>query len=119
MIIIKNDINYYNSLHQYKFPFVDELKISQSWSFEDEYLKVNLSLILKQSMTANKPIIRLSFLNITDLYIKTGISILSLTLLEIFDIHDNQWEGLNYKVKETEDEKLSFFCKEFWVSVEN
>jgi hypothetical protein len=42
-----------------------------------------------------------------------SLSLHKMSLIEIDDIDDRQWEGINYRVKESEEDSMSFYCQRF------
>ena len=80
---------------------------------------VDMMLALSPLDTNDSRQVILSFHGVAGLRFTPGNNALDLSLLEIYSIKDRQWENIKYKVAETEDELLSFFCADFSVTVMN
>jgi len=77
-----------------------------------------LTLILRPSGRGDERRVRLVFDNVGDLSFGAGVFIPHLSLLEILSIRDRQWEGLNYKVvNDEQDNGLRFYCRDFDMTI--
>ena len=61
--------------------------------------------------------LRLKFEGVAQIEVHQRWQRLFLSLLEIFSIREQQWEGLNYYVHDTEEDVLSFYCYRFEAEV--
>ena len=111
-------IDQYNRINQTQFPVVLQLSLYQEEVYaKHEPVQRTLFLELASDIAGSKPRLHLHFYGIQQLQIKELTSPFHLTLLEIYDLRDHQWEHINYKVLETEDLQLSFFCERFEATV--
>lgn len=115
MMTKMNDIEFYTSLKPRKYPYVECLLITQTVIFGSDRICIRLELCLKSSLSGDGNKIRLFFNNIVDLHINPHYFPFAISLLEIYPMKSAQWEEVNFKVKDTEEEKISFFCESFSV----
>ena len=106
-------------IKQTQFPVVLQLSLYQEEVYaKHEQMQRTLFLELASDIAGSEPRLHLHFYGIQQLQIKELTSPFRLTLLEIYDLRDHQWEYINYKVVETEDLQLSFFCERFVATVQ-
>jgi hypothetical protein len=117
MKTFENDIDSYTSLQPRRYPLVDGLLIEQAYSPEGEGASVSIAICLSSNVSREGMKLKLIFDDVVDLHLNPGSFPLTLPLLEISNIKSYQWEGIHYKVSETEEDKISFYCKSFSVTV--
>lgn len=77
-----------------------------------------LTLILRPLGHGDERRVRLVFDNVGDLSFGPGVFTPYLSLLEILSIRDRQWEGLNYRVvNDEQDNGLRFYCCDFDMTI--
>jgi hypothetical protein len=96
------------SLEPRRFGFMERLELWR-YSLPDDSPGLALTLIMSGATPAR---LRLDFQNVRDL--KIGRLEHNLTwFLEIRSIRDHQLEELNYRVVESEEDSISFYCADF------
>ena len=112
-------IERYYSLKPTDFPILERLEIQQSMTL-DEVSPPELCLEIElrpRSKTDHRRLF-LSFIGVKELQLRQpSWSEVQFTFLEINSIQTQQWENLRYKVKESEENALSFFCKSFHAAI--
>lgn len=116
MTHVDPSIERFNSLRGDSLAFVEEFRLKQERSLVDGSFRLDLHIILRQRDLLGTAGIRLCFSGIADLRLRLGEIPFTLPLLEVFAIRDYQWQDIRYKVKETEEEKLVFYCRSFTAS---
>ncbi len=112
-------IDHYWSLRPTLFNVLDVMRLHQRKLDEDAPVRLELELVLRafEQESDDRERLRLVFFGVTDLEL-SGTGFVVFPLLEIFSIQDFQWEHLKYRVKETENGELSFYCESFTATVE-
>lgn len=105
---------YYNSLPLTRYPHLAELTIQQVNRDEGGY-QLNITLALRGA--DNLGLLKIQFSDVRSLKLETP-GTLELLLFKIYDIRDEQWEGLAYRVREDEHDHISFYCRDFTVRLE-
>jgi hypothetical protein len=71
-------------------------------------------LELRSAGTATRAKLLLTFFGVRNLTLRQSrLSELRIGTLRVDSIRDRQWEGLNYRVVDDEDEVLSLLCLDF------
>ena len=78
---------------------------------EDIYSKCYLDVILCK-LEQSKQRMFIHFSGVAR-FESSNLDSLNMSTITIVDMSANQWEDINYKVKEDEDELFSFYCKDF------
>ena len=110
-------IKHYYSLNPTDFHDLERFEIRQTNVSGAVSVVLQIELRAKESADFRRLV--LSFRGVRDLtFVPPELSILCFWFLEIVPIADNQWEGINYRVFETEqDAELSFVCQDFEAEV--
>jgi hypothetical protein len=106
-------IQAYYALKQIDFPVLHSLDIRQVRT-PGSPVEVSLRILLGRVEDPGGMYLTLSFSGVRDARIKQPeIGLFELPVIEISSIRERQWEGLNYCVRESEDDTLSFLCGSF------
>ena len=79
--------------------------------------EITLTIQLRHNDESDRRNLLLTFLGVVNLELRPKGSLVGFSLIEIISIRDFQWENINYKVRDTEEGSLSFYCKEIQVTV--
>lgn len=102
----------YYGLRPGRFHHVESLVLRQSDEYGGYGNIASLDLIVSSDQEVAQ--LHLKFSGVLNLRITPpDRMVINLSSLEIFPIRDLQWEGVCYKVRETEDNTLSFLCRDF------
>src|SRR5579863_7473523 len=111
---IDEKLVYYNSLPLTRYPHLTELTIRQVDRDEGDY-QLNITLALRG--TDDLGLLKIQFIDVRSLKLETP-GTLEFLLFKIYDIRDQQWEGVAYRVREDEHDYISFYCRDFTVRLE-
>ncbi len=111
-------IRQYLSLSPRRFAVLEEVEVRQRSTGGAPATELTLELWLRASENedADSQRLYLSFENVSELKINSR-GFFQIPLLEIVSIRDSQWEGLKYRVADTEENQLSFYCRRFDASI--
>ena len=109
-------VEQYYALKPADFGFLESLELRQSVQ-PDEWSGFILKLRLRSSTTPGAKCLHLVFSGVQDLRIGSLEGLLRF-FLEIRPIREQQMEGRNYKVVESEYNAFTFFCSSFTVTLE-
>ena len=112
---VDEKLDYYNSLPLTRYPHLTELTIRQIDRDEGGY-QLNVTLVLRGS-AEDPSVLRIQFVDVRSLKLETP-GTLDCLLFKIYDVRDQQWEGVAYKVREDEHDYISFYCREFSARLE-
>ncbi|SRR6266699_2599603 len=113
-------IDYYYSLKPTDFPILERLDIHQDVPYQGRPVELSLEIRMRPPSDTDRRRLLLSFQGVRDLrLIQPSWSEFHMSLIEINSIRSQQWENLNYQVKETEEASLSFLCKHFDTTIED
>jgi len=112
-------IERYYSLKPTDFPILERLEIQQSMTVDEvSPPELRLEIKLRPRGRTDHRRLFLSFLGVRELQLRQpSWSEVQFTFLEINSTQTQQWENLRYKVKESEEDSLSFFCKRFHAAI--
>jgi len=79
--------------------------------------EITLTIQLHHNKESDPRRVFLTFLGVVNLELRQRGSLIEFPLLEIDLIRNSQLENLNYKVRDSEEGSLSFYCKELHVKV--
>lgn len=113
-------VDQYWSLNPRLFSVLDKLNIYQKSTGGSPAHMLSLEIWFRASENEDDDFRRLhlSFDNVTTLKINPH-GFIQIPVLEIVSIQEYQWEGLKYRVSDTEENQLSFYCKQFDVEIAN
>ena len=103
----------YHALHPTRFPIVERLELRQQLSLGGAPPSLELYLEMCSESGDQSGRLLFRFSGVTGLRLSHQYSLLQLPLLEIRSIKERQWEGLNYKVRGSDEQILSFYCRDF------
>jgi hypothetical protein len=87
--------------------------ISFETNFESGDFECALHLVLTQSEYAPEDQVKIKFIGVANLKVgEIGGGISQICQLDIDNIKDRQWAGLNYYVFDSENEVISFNCRD-------
>lgn len=110
-------IEQYYSIQPTKYSIIERLQIDQEVSYENHLYQLSLVITLRTTDDSDANRLVLSFSKVRELHLSPGISALQLSFLNIVHV-DGQWEDVNYKVSESEqDIEFSFLCDDFTATV--
>lgn len=110
-------IGRYWSFHPRLFSVLDRLEFSQKSTGGSPAYVLSLELWFRPSEKDDDPRrLHLSFENVIDFKFNPN-GFVEISLLEILSIREKQWENLKYRVVDTEENQLSFYCKQFEVEI--
>jgi hypothetical protein len=113
-------IDRYWSLNPRLFPIFDRLELHQKSTGGSPAHVLSLEIWFRASANEVDDLRRLhlSFDHVTTLKINPH-GFIQIPVFEIVSIQEYQWEGLKYRVSDTEENQLSFYCKQFEVEIVN
>jgi hypothetical protein len=107
-------IKEFYSLNPGKFQVVSRVEITQVIVPEPVPPEIILKLHLHPEDINDKQYLNVTFNGVREFRLcQPAWSLFTIAQLNIVSIADNQWENLNYKITDVEDESLSFFCNKF------
>lgn len=111
-------IDKYWSFNPRLFSILDRLEMYQKSTGESPAHMLSLKIWLRASEDESDDLRRLylSFDTVSELKINPR-SFIQIPVLDIVSIKEYQWEGLKYRVADTEENQLSFYCKQFEVTL--
>lgn len=106
-------IERYYSLDPTRFSVLERLEVCQS-HFPGEQPDLSLKIELLPPARDDERKLLLSFSGVRGLrFEQEATSLLQMVFITIDSIKGNGWEGLNYEVREEEENSLSFVCQSF------
>ena len=107
------EIEQYYSLRPTDFHDIERVEIRQTNA--SGTMSVTLQIELRAKEVADTRRLILSFRGVKNLtFIPSEVSVLYISFLQIVSTENRQWEGVNYRVFESEqDAEFSFFCQDF------
>jgi hypothetical protein len=109
--------NYY-SLLPTKFSVLRRMVVEQEIA-SDTAPQINVTFELGSNEIGVDDKLVLQFMGVRQLQLnQPSWSLVALTLIEIASIRDSQWENINYKVAETEEDIFSLLCRDFSAQIE-
>ena len=112
-------IEHYYALKPLDFSVLERLELSQTVPPQQTPSDLSLNIVLHSPRRTDKRRLCLSFDGVVNFSLVPWSSFVQFPLIEIRAIGDRQWEHLQYEVRETENNTLSFVCRDFDASVEN
>jgi len=111
-------IEEYYSLHPVSFTFVEDFHVRQVRKSKSDAYEVYLDMELRHQNAEDSRHLILSFQGVRNIrFTPPTRMIIQMIHLEITSIRANGWEGINYDVRETENDTLSFSCEGFTAEV--
>ena len=107
----------YYSLVPRNFPVLVRLEILQTIPPEMLLGAISIHIELRPSEEEDRRRLFLSFQGVVNLQIKQEWSEFAFSEIKVVSIQDHQWEQLNYKVYDEDEESISFFCRSFEASI--
>jgi hypothetical protein len=103
----------YDAFRQAQYGFVQSFNVEKRKG-DSGYLQCNVELILVSDFdfVAERPHLKLKFIQVTDLRVEDLNSTFGV-LLNIYDISANQLEDQNFKVIDEENKMISLSCNDF------
>ena len=106
-------IEYYYSLKPLKYPTLIKLELKQIVT-EETAPESEVTILLQSREPNDSQYLRLFFERVRELKInQSPLSEFSIPFIRIDSVKHYQWEDLIYRVKDEEEETLSFYCKNF------
>lgn len=105
----------YWSLDPRRFSLLEGLTLVNEWSTDSEHPPLTMLLELRSHLPecfGTRLLLRCEQVSGLE-FRPTGPSPVALVLLEIRNVRDLQWEGRAYRICETENDTLSFWCQHF------
>lgn len=115
-------IEQYNALKPYLFPMLDKLEVYGVYPATPYTEGLGLELFLRSEDVDESRRLHLSFTSVADLHLLVpgGVSgQVYLTSVEIVSMRDQGWQDIKYRVRNSEDEVFSFYCKSFQFALED
>lgn len=112
-------IEHFQSLNPHLFDFLDTLEVSVLSGDNALHSPLVLEMWLRPLANAYDDMRRLHLLfqGVVELKLDMGRHAI-VSQLEIFSLKNDQWEHVKYRVHETEDDMLSFYCERFTAMLE-
>jgi len=112
-------IEHYYALKPVDFSVLERLELSQTVPPQQTPSDLSLNIVLHSPRRTDKRRLCLSFDGVVNFSLVPWSSFVQFPLIEIRAIGDRQWEHLQYEVRETENNTLSFVCRDFDASIED
>lgn len=103
----------YHVLRPVEFPDLDSMELCQLVPPEVETAESVLSLHLRPRAGGDSRRLCLRFWGVRDLKVRQTTSVITIPFLEVSCIAERQWDGVHYKVQDTEHGSISFYCGHF------
>jgi hypothetical protein len=110
-------IEHYYALKPIRFPVLAKLELYQEAPPRQSPSDLSLEIELRPGKNTDSSRLCLSFSGVVSLRLVPSSSFVQFPFLEIRSIRDRHWENLRYEVEDTEGNTLSFFCKDFEVTL--
>lgn len=116
----QDKIKEYHSLCPGDFRVVSRIGIVQRIFPEVDTPELTLELDLTSETGNDSRRLALSFTGVRNLRLQQpSWSLFQMTTLQIMSIAEDQWEGLKYKVRDDEEDSVSFTCSDFEAHLED
>ncbi len=113
----QKEIAEYYALRPLQYPVLRRLEIVQRWE-PDETPETRLLVELASRELHDSKLLQLSFGGVRELTIvHPKSSVFEIGHLELTDVTGEQWEGIRFRARDTEDEALAFLCGSFQAAV--
>lgn len=113
-------IEAYYALHPTNFAFLENFHVRQTIPTELKNYELSVTIELRHKNNEDVRRLLLSFQGVRNLLLTPPLRmVIQISQLEITPIHSNGWEGINYSVKEVENETLAFLCETFTATIQD
>lgn len=112
-------LDQYYSLKPVDFSVLERLELYQIVPPQQSPSDLSLKIELRSHRTTDNRRLCLSFSGVVNLRLVPWSSFVQFPLIEIRSIGDRHWENIKYEVKELENNALSFFCRDFDVTIKD